>query len=91
MLFQGDLLELTDRAKNDAKSYDLGNGTSARSPDEAMDLFISREFPEIMAIKNGSSHDVRFIPDTYIYKELTEKVLKHCAIKSKDCQDEKEC
>jgi len=56
------------------KLFDLGNKTFAKSPDEAMDIFLRREFPEIEGLKTGSSHSVRFIPDTYIYKGLTEKV-----------------
>jgi hypothetical protein len=54
----------------------MGNNTFARSPDEAMDLFLTREFLEILGIKEGKSHNVTFIPDTFIYKGLTEKV-KH--------------
>ena len=48
----------------------------ARNPDEAMDLFIEREIPEILDIKNGSSQNVLFIPDTYIYNGLTDKVIR---------------
>ena len=42
-----------------------------------MDLFIERELPKILDLKNGTSHDVLFIPDTYIYNELTEKVRNY--------------
>ena len=52
----------------------------ARNPDEAMDLFIKRELPEILDIKNGSSHNVLFIPDTYIYNGITEKVSKKLSL-----------
>jgi hypothetical protein len=52
----------------------MGNNTFAKSSDEAMDLFLTREFPEILGIKEGKSHNVMFIPDTFIYKGLTEKV-----------------
>jgi hypothetical protein len=52
----------------------MGNHTLARGPDEAMDLFLNREFPEILDIKKGKSHNVTFIPDSFIYKGLTEKV-----------------
>jgi hypothetical protein len=54
----------------------MGNYSFASSPDEAMELFLTREFPGILGTKEGKSHNVMFIPDTFIYKGLTEKV-KH--------------
>ena len=54
--------------------FDLGNDTFARSEDEAMNKFLEREFPEILKVANGESHQVIFIPDTYIFGDLTEKV-----------------
>ena len=56
------------------KGFDMGNYEFARTPDEAMEKFINREFPDVLEIKTGSSHDLKFIPDTFIYKNLTEKV-----------------
>ena len=40
-----------------------------------MDKFLEREFPEVLNISKGESHEVIFIPDSYIYKDLTEKVI----------------
>ncbi len=57
-----------------APIYDMGNNTFASGPDEAMYHFLTREFPEILGIKKGNSHNVMFIPDSFIYKGLTEKV-----------------
>ena len=40
-----------------------------------MRIFIQREFPEVeKLIQDGHSHDVIFVPDSFLYKELTEKV-----------------
>ena len=40
-----------------------------------MKIFIQREFPELEKLnQDGHSHDVLFIPDSFLYKELTEKV-----------------
>ena len=40
-----------------------------------MKIFIQREFPELEKLnQDGYSHDVLFIPDSFLYKELTEKV-----------------
>ena len=57
------------------RPFDLGNGIYAQSPDEAMDKFLEREFPDVLNISDGESHEVIFIPDSYIYKDLTEKVI----------------
>ena len=54
--------------------FDLGNDTFARSEDEAMVKFLEREFPEVLKVSEGESHQVIFIPDTYIFGDLTEKV-----------------
>jgi hypothetical protein len=60
--------------REEEKVFDMGQNTSATSPDEAMDIFIEREFPEIL----GASHDVKFIPASFIYGNLTEKVKFNC-------------
>ena len=43
-----------------------------------MDKFLEREFPDVLNISKGESHEVIFIPDSYIYKDLTEKVILRC-------------
>jgi hypothetical protein len=52
----------------------MGQNMFAKSQDEAMDIFIGREFPEILEVLKGASHDVKFIPGSFIYGNLTEKV-----------------
>ena len=54
--------------------YDLGKGRSAATADEAMDIFLEREFPEILGVANGGQHQVKFIPDSYIYGNVVEQV-----------------
>ena len=54
--------------------FDLGNNTFVRSEDEAMNKFLEREFPEVLKVSEGESHQVIFIPDNYIFGSLTEKV-----------------
>ena len=55
--------------------YNLGENCIVKTPKEAMRIFIQREFPEVeKLIQDGHSHDVIFIPDSFLYKELTEKV-----------------
>ena len=60
--------------REEEKFFDMGQETFAKSPDEAMDIFIEREFPEILEVLKGASHDVKFIPPSFIYGNLTEKV-----------------
>jgi hypothetical protein len=64
--------------REEEKVFDMGQNTSAKSPDEAMDIFIEREFPEILEVLKGASHDVKFIPASFIYGNLTEKVMFNC-------------
>ena len=55
--------------------YNLGENKIVETPEKAMKIFIQREFPELEKLnKDGHSHDVLFIPDSFLYKELTEKV-----------------
>jgi hypothetical protein len=56
----------------------MGQETFAKSPDEAMDILTDREFPEILKVQEGASHDVKFIPASFIYVHLTEKVMFNC-------------
>jgi hypothetical protein len=60
--------------RQEEKVFALGQETFAKSPDEAMDIFIDREFPEILEVLKGASHDVKLIPASFIYGNLTEKV-----------------
>ena len=54
--------------------YDLGNGRSAATAEEAMDIFMEREFPEILGVGTGRQHQVKFIPDSFIYGKVVEQV-----------------
>ncbi len=53
--------------------YDLGHGIETTNPREAGEFLMKREFPEIF---HGKETDQKylFIPDIYLYEELTEKV-----------------
>ena len=49
-------------------SYNMGEGLVKSNPDDAMDCFIKREFEGIdQLVKDGTSHKVLFVPDTFIY------------------------
>ncbi len=53
--------------------YDLGCGMKTTNPEEAGELLMKREYPEILNCQ-GKDHDYLFIPDTFMYEELTTKV-----------------
>jgi hypothetical protein len=59
--------------KNPSFEYNLGNDESANNEIEAIELFLEREFPTILK-RESEPHNVIFMPDSYIYKDLTEKV-----------------
>jgi len=61
--------------------YDLGFGTKAYSLKEAGELLLKREYPKISEC-HQKEFDYIFIPDSYLYEGLTEKV-KHFIIFSK--------
>ncbi len=52
----------------------MGSGDVAHTPEEAMEKFLKREFPDLLKAKDGSHHQVRFIPDSFIYGKVAEKV-----------------
>ena len=55
--------------------YNLGEDKVVTRVDEAMEIFIQREFPKIQKlVQDHQSHKVLFVPDSYLYKEWTEKV-----------------
>ena len=55
--------------------YNLGEDKVVTRVDEAMEIFIQREFPKIQKlVQDHQSHEVLFVPDSYLYKEWTEKV-----------------
>ena len=53
---------------------DLGHSISVSSPDEAADILVQREIPEIEEVLLGKSHGVIFVPDSFVFRELTNKV-----------------
>jgi hypothetical protein len=53
--------------------YNLGNDYSTNRGADAIEQFLKREFPEIIQ-RESKPHNVIFMPDTFIYKDLTEKV-----------------
>jgi len=53
----------------------MGNGKIVLNPPEAMGYFIQTEFPQIhKLVTDGKSHDVIFVPDSYLFEQWTEKV-----------------
>ncbi len=44
------------------------------NPSEATKEFFIREFPEILESKNKSPHDAIFVPDSFLFGDITEKV-----------------
>ena len=52
---------------------DLGHGISFSNPDVAADILVQREIPEIEEVP-GKSHSVIFVPDSFVFRELTNKV-----------------
>ncbi len=55
-------------------TYSLGNeNTLIYHPEEAIQAFMKREFETILN-REKTPHDVIFIPDTFIFRDLTEKV-----------------
>jgi hypothetical protein len=51
------------------------------NPDEATKEFFKREFPEILESNNKTPHDAIFVPDSFLFGDITEKVCS--AIKKK--------
>ncbi len=58
----------------DLPPYCMGSGDVAYTPEEAMEKFFKREFPDLLKAKDGYQHQVRFIPDSFIYGKVAEKV-----------------
>ncbi len=54
-------------------TYSLGNENTIYHPEEAIQAFMKREFETILN-REKTPHDVIFIPDTFIFRDLTEKV-----------------
>jgi hypothetical protein len=53
--------------------FNLGFGVKTTSPTEAGELLMKREYPEIFN-SITKPHNVIFMPETYLYGQLTEKV-----------------
>ncbi len=66
--------DIFEQAQADLPPYDMGNGDVAYTPEEAMEKFLKREFPDLLKAKDGSQHPVCFIPDSFIYGKVAEKV-----------------
>jgi len=62
------------QAQANLSPYDMGSGGDAKTPEEAMEKFLKREFPDLLEAKDGSHHPVRFIPDSFIYGKVAEMV-----------------
>ncbi len=61
--------------------YDLGNDKKTANLRQAGDIFVAREFPELLSCP----HDALFVPDTYLYDGMTEKVKKtNCCVPIKN-------
>jgi hypothetical protein len=46
------------------------------NPEDATNEFFKREFPEILESKNKSPHDAIFVPDSFLFGDITEKVCE---------------
>ncbi len=56
------------------QEYQLEGGETTKSPNEAAGKFLQREFPHVLNC-DKTPHDVIFVPETFIYNGLTEKVI----------------
>jgi hypothetical protein len=54
-------------------SIDLGQGVKTTNPEDAGELLMKREYPDILNCEK-EPHEVQFLPDCYLYGELTLKV-----------------
>ncbi len=59
--------------QNASVEYNLGNDQTTSNGIEAIEQFLKREFPEIIE-RESKPQSVIFMPDSFIYKDLTEKV-----------------
>ncbi len=53
----------------------MGNDILTNDADEAMEIFLKREFPQILA-RESNPHDVIFIPDSFDYGNMIKKVSR---------------
>ena len=44
-----------------------------------MEHFLQRELDEVLQVRRGGHHNVLFIPDTFLFKGLVEKVITNQA------------
>jgi len=56
--------------------YNLGNGLEPQSdPNHVMEHYIGQEFPDIHEmLTEGNPHEVKFVPASFLYGNLTEQV-----------------
>ena len=55
--------------------YNLGNTDQTESPEQATEVFLTREFPQIL--KSATQpHDAVFIPDSFVYGGIAAKVFR---------------
>ncbi len=62
----------TKNSKNKA-TYSTGNGKDVDNADEAAELFLEREFSQVVKCKK-TPHAPIFVPDTFIFNQLKSKV-----------------
>jgi hypothetical protein len=55
--------------------YNLGNTNQAKSPEQATEVFLRREFPQFLQ-STTQPHDSVFIPDSFIYGGIAAKVFR---------------
>ncbi len=55
--------------------YNLGNTDQTESPEQATEVFLTREFPQILQSAT-QPHDAVFIPDSFVYGGIAAKVFR---------------
>ena len=57
-------------------TYNLGHGASTNLSDKAIEHFLKRDLEDVLRVQQGEHHRVMFVPDAFLFKDLTEKVSK---------------
>ncbi len=66
--------------------FNLGLGVKTTSPQEAGELLMKREYPQILESAT-TPHAVIFIPEVYLYGNATERVTYLCLLFYYLCYD----
>ncbi len=69
-------MKLTQGAKEKQERYSMGNGKEVTDPNEATDLFLRREFPEIANCEKVP-HIPVFVPDIFIFNSVKPEVRSY--------------